>query len=385
MTNEAFELLHGARPDGPRRGRFHTAHGSFETPAFAPCATAGSIKGILPSQARDAGAELILGNTYHLALRPGAELIAEAGGLHRFMNWSGPILTDSGGYQVFSLAGKRRVSDEGVRFAGSDSGAALELTPKEALRIQSLLGSDIAMVLDECPPANASEAGFDEACRRTVLWAEQARAIHRERGGREASGQALFGIVQGGWRRERRAEVARALVAMDFDGYAVGGVSVGETKEQMDLAVEASTPELPTHKIRYLMGVGEPDDLFEGVLRGIDMFDCVTPTRHGRTNRVYVREGFLNMKGTKFRDDFRPLDERCDCVCCRNYTRAYVRHLAKSREMLGATLQSLHNIHFLETLMRELRMRIEAGHEEPELRAWFAEEYPGWAQRPRRA
>ncbi len=367
---------------GPRRGRFHTPHGSFETPCFAPCATVGALKGLLPEQARAAGVELILGNTYHLALRPGAERIASAGGLHRFMDWQGPILTDSGGYQVFSLAGKRRVNDDGVHFAGSDAGAALDLTPREALRIQALLGSDIAMVLDECPPADASPFALADACRRTLLWAGRARDIHEERGGL-SSGQALFGIVQGGSDKALRASVADALVALDFDGYAVGGVSVGETKEEMDIAIEASTPRLPQDRIRYLMGVGEPDDLFEGVLRGIDMFDCVTPTRHGRNNRVYVRSGIYNMRNSAFSDDFTPIDEGCGCLCCRRYTRAYVRHLALAREMNAAILQSLHNLHFLEELMASLRARIEAGADEASLRAWFADEYPGWQQRPR--
>lgn len=379
-SKEPFELMRGSA--GPRRGRFVTPHGSFETPCFAPCATAGALKGLLPHQARDAGAELILGNTYHLAIRPGAELVREAGGLHRFMAWDGPILTDSGGYQVFSLAGKRSVSDDGVRFAGSDAGAALELSPKEALRIQSLLGSDIAMVLDECPPADATAGHLAEACRRTVLWAERARELHAARGGIE-SGQALFGIVQGGWNEELRRDVAQALVAMDFDGYAVGGVSVGETKAQMDIAIAASTPWLPVEKIRYLMGVGEADDIFEAVLRGIDMFDCVTPTRHGRNNRVYVRDGVCNMKNAKFRRDFTPIDERCGCPCCTQYTRAYVRHLASAREMLAGILQSMHNLWFVETLMHELRTHIEAGLDEASLRAWFATEYPGWQQRRR--
>ncbi|MCB9880896.1 MAG: tRNA guanosine(34) transglycosylase Tgt [Planctomycetes bacterium] len=381
--NEPFQLIRSSTIDAPRRGRFTTPHGSFETPCFAPCATVGALKGLLPEQARSAGVELVLGNTYHLALRPGAELIAAAGGLHRFMGWDGPILTDSGGYQVFSLAGKRRVSDDGVVFAGTDAGAALELTPREALRIQSLLGSDIAMVLDECPPAGATGPELADACRRTVLWAERARARHDERGGLAASGQALFGIVQGGWDVTKRSEVADALVEMDFDGYAVGGVSVGETKEQMDIAIEASTPRLPEAKIRYLMGVGEPDDLFEGVMRGIDMFDCVTPTRHGRNNRVYVRSGFFNMRNATFREDFRPIDETCGCPCCSRYTRAYVRHLALAREMNAAILQSLHNLWFLENLVQGLGTRIEAGDDECALRAWFASEYPGFAQRPR--
>ena len=372
-----FALLQGARPDGPRRGRFTTAHGAFETPCFAPCATAGSIKGLWPEQVADAGAELILGNTYHLALRPGAELIRSAGGLHRFMDWSGPILTDSGGYQVFSLAGRRRIDADGVRFAGADSGAELHLTPRSALEIQRDLGSDVAMVLDECPPHDADDAALVAANQRTLTWARTARDIHENWGG-AARGQSVFGIVQGGQRRELREACAAELVRLDFDGYAIGGVSVGESKAAMHAVVSFCTPQLPADRIRYLMGVGDPDDIFRGVLAGVDMFDCVSPTRHGRNNLVYVRDGHLRMKNSRHRADFGPLDEKCGCPTCRRFSRAYVRHLALAKEMMAGILQSLHNIWFLEELVRSLRQRIEQGESDASLRAWFANEYPGW-------
>ena len=376
MTFIGFQLDRGDAVTA-RRGRFFTAHGSFETPCFAPCATAGSIKGLFPQQVREAGVELILGNTYHLALRPGSELIAQAGGLHRFMAWDGPILTDSGGYQVFSLAGKRSLDDYGVSFWGPDAGVELRLTPLRALEIQRDLGSDIAMVLDVCPPAGATWHQLEEACQRTLAWAEAARSIHGDWGG-SGRGQAVFGIVQGGGKRELRREMSERLVALDFDGYAIGGVSVGESKPEMYEAVAATTPGLPVDRIRYLMGVGDPNDLFEAVLRGVDMFDCVSPTRHGRNNLVYVPEGVLRMKNATHRDAFVPLQEGCECPCCTQFTRAYVRHLALAKEMMGGILQSLHNLHFLERLMHELRERIAAGDDEATLRAWFRESYPGW-------
>lgn len=372
-----FDLLRGEVPDGARRGRYTTPHGSFETPCFAPVGTVGSVKGLLPEQVRAAGAELILANTYHLALRPGSELIQAAGGLHRFMDWDGPILTDSGGYQVFSLAGKRVLNDEGVTFWGSDAGKELFLSPARALEIQGQLGSDIAMVLDVCPSYDALERELLEAHRRTLLWATEARRLHRERGGSDA-GQAVFGIVQGGRNQNLRTESAAHIVELDFDGIAIGGVSVGETKEQMDRCVSWVTPLLPEDKIRYLMGIGEPDDLFEAVLLGIDMFDCVSPTRHGRCNRVYVPEGQLNMRNAVHREDFGPIQEGCTCPCCSRFTRAYVRHLAMSKEMLAGILQSLHNIHFLEQLMLGLRQHIERGASEADLREWYRLEYPGW-------
>ena len=376
MTHQ-FELLNGSAT-GPRRGRYTTPHGSFETPCFAPVGTAATVKGMLPEQVAGLGAELILANTYHLAIRPGSELIAEAGGLHAFMRWDGPILTDSGGYQVFSLAGKRSVKDDGVRFAGEKSGQELYLSPETALTIQSQLGSDIAMVLDECPPHDASRRQLERAHKRTLLWAQEAKRIHLHRGGKDC-GQAVFGIVQGGMDAALRQESAETLVRLGFDGYAVGGVSVGESKPEMDHAVASSVPFLPEEEIRYLMGIGDPDDLFESVLRGIDMFDCVSPTRHGRTNLVYVPGGKIKIKNARWKDDFTPLQEGCGCPCCSRFTKAYVRHLAQCGEMLGAILMGMHNIWFLEQLMAQLRERIHSGQGETELREWFAASYPGWA------
>ncbi|MFQ5503295.1 MAG: tRNA guanosine(34) transglycosylase Tgt [Planctomycetota bacterium] len=380
MSAPCFELLRGEDPGRPRRGRYQTAHGSFETPCFAPCGTRGAIKGLLPAQVREAGVELILCNTYHLALRPGAELVEEAGGLHQFIGWPGPILSDSGGYQVFSLEGKREVTDEGVRFAGAESGKALFLDPAEALHIQRALGSDIAMVLDECPPAGATPGRLLTAHRRTLAWARRSREIHARHGGAER-GQALFGILQGGSDPGLRREAAAELALLDFDGYAIGGVSVGESKGEIYETVRQTTPFLPAERIHYLMGVGEPGDLFECALSGIDLFDCVTPTRHGRNHQVFVPEGTLRLKHAAHTRAHVPLQEGCPCPCCTGFTRAYLRHLALSNEMLAAILLSLHNLRFLETLMQELRARIAEDHGEGALRGWFAEAYPGWAGR----
>jgi len=379
MTGQfGFEIDVGGSPAEPRRGRFRTPHGSFETPAFAPCGTQATIKGLFPETVAASGTELILSNTYHLALRPGSELVREAGGLHSFMGWSGPLLTDSGGFQVFSLSGMRHISDEGVRFAGPDSGGALELDPRRALEIQRDLGSDIAMVLDECPSADAPEQKIREAHRRTLLWADQARRVHAEWGD-AGRGQAVFCILQGGRFPELRREAAEHLVPLDFDGYAIGGVSVGEKKELMYATVAETTPHLPPEKIHYLMGVGKPDDLFEFVLRGIDMFDCVTPTRHGRNNEVFVPEGVLRMRNNQHKRSFVPIQADCDCPTCTQFTRAYVRHLAVAKEMLAGILMSVHNLWFLQRLMRNLRERIAERHPESQLREWFRESHPGWS------
>ncbi len=377
QEGHGFHLLCGSRT-GPRRGWYRTPHGSFQTPCFAPVGTLASVKGLLPAQVRETGAELILANTYHLALRPGEEIIKAAGGLHSFMDWDGPILTDSGGFQVFSLEGLRRVDDSGVYFAGSQSGKALFLDPREALRIQRDLGSDIAMVLDECPPAGAPRKQVQDATRRTLLWAEQAASVHQEWGGL-ARGQAVFGIVQGGLFPDLRQECAKTLSALAFDGLAIGGVSVGEPKPEMYRVVEATTPHLPEDRIRYLMGIGDPDDLFQAVLRGIDMFDCVSPTRHGRNNLLYVPEGRLKIRNAIYKKDFRPVQEGCPCLACSRFTRAYLRHLALAKEILGGILQSLHNITFLETLMQQLREHIQKGLTPQELKEWFHQTYPGWS------
>jgi queuine tRNA-ribosyltransferase len=339
--------------DGQARlGRLETPHGVVETPVFMPVGTQGTVKGLTPDQVRAAGAQIILGNTYHLTLRPGDEVIAELGGLHRFMGWSGPILTDSGGFQVFSLGQLRKVSDEGVSFRSHIDGALLELTPERAIAIQENLGADIAMVLDECPPADASPEAMRTAVRRTLLWAERCRACHRR------PDQALFAIVQGGTNLQLRAECARALAALDFPGYALGGFSVGETPEVMHAALPACAALLAEDKPRYLMGVGRPEDLLAGVAAGIDMFDCVMPTRNGRNASAFTMDGPLRLRNSCHRRDPSPIESGCPCYTCRHFSRAYVHHLFLADEMLGPILLSLHNIAFYLRLMEEGRRAI---------------------------
>jgi queuine tRNA-ribosyltransferase len=351
-----FELL--AEKDGIRRGRYHTPHGSFETPCFAPVGTRAAMKGLTPDQLRATGAELILANAYHLFLRPGHELIARRGGLHRFMAWDGPILTDSGGYQIFSLAHLSKVDDDGVTFSSVIDGSVKRLTPERALEVQRDLGPDIAMILDECPPGNADLDVVRRAHHRTLAWARRARDLHDSWGG-ASRGQAVFGIVQGGPDPELRAESADEMVGLGFDGYAIGGLSVGETKAQMEIALEAAVDRLPTDRPRYLMGVGTPEDFQTAVRRGVDFFDCVTPTRHGRNNQAFTREGILKLRNLKHAEDDAPLDSACRCMTCRLYSRAYLRHLAIAGEMLGGVLLSIHNIHYFQDVMRELRAEAE--------------------------
>jgi queuine tRNA-ribosyltransferase len=351
-----FELL--AEKNGIRRGRYHTPHGSFETPCFAPVGTRAAMKGLTPDQLRATGAELILANAYHLFLRPGHELIARRGGLHRFMAWDGPILTDSGGYQIFSLAHLSKVDDDGVTFSSVIDGSVKRLTPERALEVQRDLGPDIAMILDECPPGNADLDVVRRAHHRTLAWARRARDLHDSWGG-ASRGQAVFGIVQGGPDPELRAESADEMVGLGFDGYAIGGLSVGETKAQMEIALEAAVDRLPTDRPRYLMGVGTPEDFQTAVRRGVDFFDCVTPTRHGRNNQAFTREGILKLRNLKHAEDDAPLDSACRCMTCRLYSRAYLRHLAIAGEMLGGVLLSIHNIHYFQDVMRELRAEAE--------------------------
>ncbi|MCC6781678.1 MAG: tRNA guanosine(34) transglycosylase Tgt [Planctomycetes bacterium] len=353
-----FELL-GER-DGVRRGRYHTPHGSFETPCFAPVGTRASLKGLTPQQVRETGSELILANAYHLFLRPGAELIARRGGLHRFMAWDGPILTDSGGYQVFSLAHLSRIDDDGVSFKSIIDGSAQRLTPERALEVQRDLGPDLAMILDECAPGDASREHTLRAHERTLAWARRARALH-DRWGGAARGQALFGIVQGGTDPELRAASADAMVALDFDGYAIGGLSVGETKDRMAIALEAAVTRLPRERLRYLMGVGTPEDFALATRRGVDLFDCVTPTRHGRNHEAFTREGELKLRNARFAEDDRPLDAACACHTCRHFSRAYLRHLCASGEMLAGILLSIHNIHYFQDLMCGIRESVGVG------------------------
>jgi queuine tRNA-ribosyltransferase len=348
-----FQLLH---TDGRTRlGRMDTPHGSVQTPAFMAVGTQGTVKGLTPAQLRDVGVQVILGNTYHLALRPGADLIAELGGLHRFSGWDGPILTDSGGYQVYSLAPTRQIDDRAAVFRSHIDGALLELSPESAVAIQEKLGSDIAMCLDECPPADTAPDYLRVAVRRTIHWAERCRAAHRR------PDQALFAIVQGGADLGLRTECAAALRKLDFPGYALGGFSVGETPVQMAEALGPAAALLPPGRPRYLMGVGRPQDLLAGVAAGIDLFDCVLPTRNGRNAQAFTADGVLRLRNARHRRDSSPLESGCGCYTCAHFSRAYVHHLFLAEEMLGPTLLSLHNVAFYCRLMAEARLAIREG------------------------
>jgi queuine tRNA-ribosyltransferase len=348
-----FEIV---QTDGAARlGRLHTPHGIVETPAFMAVGTQATVKGLTTAQLEAAGVQVVLGNTYHLALRPGDELIAELGGLHRFMGWYRPILTDSGGYQVYSLAASRRIDDRAAVFRSHIDGALFELTPERAVRIQENLGSDIAMCLDECPPADAPPDYHREAVRRTIHWAARCRDAHRR------ADQALFAIVQGGTDVDLRAECAAALTALDFPGYALGGFSVGETTAQMVSALEPAAALLPADRPRYLMGVGRPQDLLAAVTRGVDLFDCVLPTRNGRNGMAFTRDGPLKLRNARHKRDPAPPESGCLCYTCRTYSRAYLHHLFLADEMLGPTLLSLHNVAYYSRLMAEIRSAIAGG------------------------
>ena len=343
--------------DGAARlGRLETAHGTVKTPAFMPVGTQAAVKGLTVDTVRASGAEVVLGNTYHLMLRPGAERIARLGGLHRFMNWPGPILTDSGGFQVMSLARLRTVADDGVVFRAHTDGTRHNLTPAGAVEIQHALGSDVTMVLDECTAWPASEAEAAEAMRRSARWAALSKAAFVPR-----PGHGIFGIVQGGVFPGLRAESAAALVEIGFDGYAVGGLAVGEGQAQMLAVLDGLQGALPAARPRYLMGVGTPDDIVQSVRRGIDMFDCVLPTRSGRTARAYTSAGTLNMRNARHAEDPAPLDAACACPTCAGYSRAYLHHLFRTGEMLGPILLSQHNLFFYQRLMADLRAAIAAG------------------------
>jgi queuine tRNA-ribosyltransferase len=339
-----------------RSGVIHTPRGEIRTPAFMPVGTAGTVKAMLPESVRQTGADILLGNTYHLMLRPGAERIAALGGLHRFMNWDRPILTDSGGFQVMSLASLRKLTEEGVRFSSHIDGSRHLLTPERSMEIQRLLGSDIVMAFDECPALPADEARVAESMRLSMRWARRSREAFGDR-----PGHALFGIMQGGVTRELREESARALVEIGFDGYAVGGLAVGEGQEAMFGVLEYAPEFLPTDRPRYLMGVGKPDDIVGAVARGIDMMDCVLPTRSGRTGQAFTRRGAVNLKNARHRDDPRPLDETCTCPACRSYSRAYLHHVVRADEIIGAMLLTWHNLHYYQELMEGLRAAIAAG------------------------
>lgn len=369
MTPIRYELIKTCKQTGARLGMLHTPHGSFETPMFMPVGTLATVKTLSPEELKEMGAGVILSNTYHLWLRPGHEIVKEAGGLHAFMNWDRGILTDSGGFQVFSLSEFRRIEEEGVYFRNHLNGDKLFLSPEKAMEIQNALGSDIMMAFDECPPYPATYEYMRRSVERTSRWAERCLKAHQR-----PNEQGLFGIVQGGEFGDLRKQSAQDLVSLDFPGYAVGGLSVGEPKEVMNRVLEFTTPLLPANKPRYLMGVGSPDSLIDGAIRGIDMFDCVLPTRIGRNGTVMTSEGRVVIKNAKYARDFTPLDPNCDCYTCRNYTRAYIRHLIKCDETFGIRLTSYHNVYFLIKLMEQVRQAI---HEDRlgDFREQFFEQY----------
>ena len=350
----SFRLL-SQDPSGARRGRLRLLHGEVQTPAFMPVGTLATVKAVTPEELRGVGAELVLANTYHLYLRPGHELIRELGGLHRFMNWAGPILTDSGGFQVFSLAPLRKISEEGVVFRSHRDGSKHLLTPEKVIEIQEALGSDVMMVLDECPPYPSPRAYLETSLELSNRWALRSLAA------RTRPDLALFAILQGGMEPDLRRRAAEVLREHPFDGFALGGLSVGEGQEAMLSTVESAAPHLPADKPRYLMGVGTPLDIAEAVARGIDLFDCVLPTRNARNGMLFTSQGRVAIKHARFERDPGPLDEACGCYTCRHYSRAYLRHLYQSREILASRLNTLHNLYFYQDLMRRIRSAVESG------------------------
>jgi len=364
-----FQLLAKDTETGARRGRLSTLHGAVETPVFIPVGTQGTVKAVTPDHLRAIGAQVILGNTYHLNLRPGSELIRDLGGLHRFMGWDGPILTDSGGFQVFSLAKLREVRADGIAFQSHLDGAKLFLGPKEVMAIQANLGSDIAMVLDECPPWPVDRDACALACERSLRWARECREIALE-SGYLSTDHHVFAIAQGSTYDDMRREAAQALAALDFPGYAIGGVSVGEPQEEMFRQVAATAPFLPADRPRYTMGLGTPPQLLGMIALGIDMFDCVLPTRVARNGLAFTPDGPINLRNERFRADPGPIVEGLDNYTCRNFSRAYLRHLFTAGEMLGGTLLTIHNLHFFLDLMAQARAHIEAGDYGAWHRAW---------------
>ena len=348
-----FELL--ARAGEARRGRLSVAHGVIDTPAFMPVGTYGTVKAMRPDALVESGAQVVLGNTFHLWLRPGLHVIAAHGGLHRFMGWDGPILTDSGGFQVFSLNELRKITEEGVHFRSPINGDACFLSPEESMHIQRVLNSDIVMIFDECTPYPADLDMAAKSMQLSLRWAERSKRGH------EGNPNALFGIVQGGMHLDLRDQSLAGLAQIGFDGYAIGGLSVGEPKDEMQRVLLHTAPRLPTDKPRYLMGVGTPEDIVEAVVAGIDMFDCVMPTRNARNGHLFTRHGDVRIRNARYRDDVQPLDARCSCYTCQHFTRAYLHHLDKSGEILGAMLNTVHNLQYYQDLMRGLRAAIEAG------------------------
>ncbi|MBS7527726.1 tRNA guanosine(34) transglycosylase Tgt [Fusibacter paucivorans] len=366
-----YELIKTCKQSGARLGRLHTPHGIIETPIFMPVGTQATVKAMTPEELKEMEAQIILSNTYHLYLRPGHELVQKAGGLHSFMNWDRPILTDSGGFQVFSLGDLRKITEEGVTFQSHLDGSRHFLSPERVMAIENALGADIIMAFDECAPYPSEHDYVKRSLERTTRWAERCKNAHQN-----TEKQALFGIVQGGMYEDLRRQSAAELVALDFPGYAIGGLSVGEPKPMMYEVLDYTVPLLPADKPRYLMGVGSPDALIEGALRGIDMFDCVLPTRTARNGTAMTSKGKVVIKHAKYTEDFSPLDPECDCYTCRNYTKAYLRHLYKANEILSSRLMSYHNLHFLINLMKQVRKAITEDRL-LDFRASFFEKYYG--------
>jgi len=364
-----FELI--KNDGGARRGRLRFDRGEVETPAFMPVGTYGTVKAMTPEELEGIGAQIILGNTFHLMLRPGTDIIEKHGDLHDFMHWEGPILTDSGGFQVFSLAKMRKITEEGVRFKSPIDGSDVHLTPEVSMEVQRKLGSDIVMIFDECTPYPATEEQARESMELSLRWADRSKQAHDD------NPSALFGIVQGGMYENLREESAEGLKAIGFDGYAIGGLSVGEPLEERNAVLDVTTPHLPTERPRYLMGVGKPEDIIEAVRRGVDMFDCVIPTRNARTGFLYTRYGLLRIRNSRFADDTRPIDKTCDCYTCRNYSRSYLRHLDKCGEILGSRLNTIHNLYYYQRLMREIREAIDNDRFEEYAKMFYADQSRG--------
>ena len=348
-----FELIKECPHTGARAGILHTPHGVIETPVFMPVGTQATVKTMTPEELKAVGAQIILSNTYHLYLRPGHELVKEAGGLHSFMHWDRPILTDSGGFQVFSLGDLRKIREDGVEFRSHIDGSKHLFTPESVMEIENALGADIIMAFDECTPYPATYEYAKSSLERTTRWLKRCKEAHQR-----PDDQALFGIIQGSTFKELREQSAREITAVDLPGYGIGGLSVGEPAEKMYEMLECTLPLMPSNKPRYLMGVGAPDNLLEGVMRGVDMFDCVLPTRIARNGTVFTREGKLVIRNAEYAHDFRPMEEGCGCYACQNYSRAYIRHLIKANEILGIRLTTIHNIYFLTHLMQEMRQAI---------------------------
>ncbi|WDV47538.1 tRNA guanosine(34) transglycosylase Tgt [Clostridiaceae bacterium M8S5] len=348
-----YELIKECSQTKARLGKIHTPHGVIETPIFMPVGTKATVKTMTPEELEKIGAQIILGNTYHLYLRPGHKLVEEAGGLHKFMNWNKPILTDSGGFQVFSLGDLRKITEEGVEFRSHIDGSKHFISPEISIEIQNSLGSDIAMAFDECPPYPADREYVKKSLERTTRWAKRCKEAHKKQ-----DTQSIFGIIQGGMYEDLRAQSAKGIIDLDFPGYAVGGLSVGEPADIMYRILDFTVPLMPKDKPRYLMGVGSPDYLFEAVIRGIDMADCVLPTRIARNGTALTSSGKVVIKNAKYKKDFSPLDHECDCYVCKNYSRAYIRHLFKCEEILGARLTTYHNLYFLLKLMENIRTAI---------------------------